>query len=98
MMNAELHASGQYKVIVPTVHRDSYLNGLPNATRNGEFRTLVKVFYQLQRYTASIDWADYGEARDSLELHCADKLPEQGIAVFNDQIRQFKFFPPVQVS
>jgi hypothetical protein len=98
MMNAELHASGQYKLIVPTVHRDSYLNGLRNATRNGEFRTLVKVFYQLQRYTASIDWTDYGEARDSLEQHCADKLPEEGIAVFNHQIRTFKFSPPVQVS
>jgi len=98
MMNAELHASGQYKLIVPTVHRDSYLNGLRSATRNGEFRSLVKVFYQLQRYTASIDWADYGEARESLEEHYADKLPDQGVAVFNNQIRQFKFFPPVQMS
>ncbi|MFT4924672.1 MAG: hypothetical protein ACI8WB_000755, partial [Phenylobacterium sp.] len=98
MMNAELHASGQYKLIVPTVHRDSYLNGLRNATRNGEFRTLVKVFYQLQHYTASIDWNDYGEARDSLERHCADKQPDQGIAVFNNQIRQFKFAGPVQLS
>jgi hypothetical protein len=97
MMNAELHASGQYKLIVPTVHRDSYLNGLRNATRNGQFRTLIKVFYQLQHYTASIDWTDYGQARDSLEQHCADKLPEEGIAVFNDQLRQFKFTAPVQV-
>jgi hypothetical protein len=98
MMNAELHASGQHKLIVPTVHRDSYLNGLRNATRKGEFRALVKVLYQLQHYTASIDWTDYGQARDSLEQHCANKLPEQGIAVFNNQIRQFKFTPPVQVS
>ena len=98
MMNAELHGSGQYKVIVPTVHRDSYLNGLRNATRNGQFRTLVKVLYQLQCYTASIDWADYGQARDSLEQHCADKLPDEGIAVFNDQLRQFKFALPVQVD
>ena len=35
MMNAELHAAGEYKLIVPTVHRDSYLNGLRKATRDG---------------------------------------------------------------
>ncbi|KGJ94212.1 Fic family protein [Thalassotalea sp. ND16A] len=98
MMNAELHASGQYKLIVPTVHRDSYLNGLRSATRNGEFRTLVKVLYQLQQYTASIDWSDYGEAKDLIEEHCADKLPDQGIAVFNNQIRKFKFNPPLQMD
>ncbi len=97
MMNIELHADGQHKLIVPTVHRDSYLNGLRNATRNGEFRTLVKVLYQLQHYTASIDWADYGEARDSLEAHYANQLPDQGVAVFNNQIRQFKFSAPVQM-
>lgn len=94
MMNAELHAAGEYKLIVPTVHRDSYLNGLRKATRDGNFKTLVKVFYQLQRYTASIDWADYGEARDTLEAHKAHLLPDEGIADFNRQIRQYRFTPP----
>tara|TARA_B100002019_G_scaffold292958_1_gene317991 strand:- start:1728 stop:2306 length:579 start_codon:yes stop_codon:yes gene_type:complete len=95
MMNAELHAAGEYKLIVPTVHRDSYLNGLRKATRDGNFKTLVKVFYQLQRYTASIDWVDYGEARDTLEAHKAHLLPDEGIADFNRQIRQYRFTPPV---
>lgn len=35
MMNSELHAAELHKIIVPTVHRDSYLNGLRQATRNG---------------------------------------------------------------
>ena len=60
-----------------------------------ETKTLVKVFYQLQRYTASIDWADYGEARDTLEAHKAHLLPDEGIADFNRQIRQYRFTPPV---
>lgn len=96
MMNAELHAAEQHKIIVPTVHRDSYLNGLRQATRKGDFRTLVKVLYQLQRYSASIDWSDYGHARETLEAHMAHLTPDEGIATFNRQIRQFTFYPPIQ--
>ncbi|KGK42878.1 Fic family protein [Nitrincola sp. A-D6] len=91
MMNAELHADEQYKLLVPTVHRESYLNGLRQASREGRFKTLAKVFYQLQHYSASIDWLDYGEARDQLEAHQAHLHPDQGIAEFNRHIRQFKF-------
>lgn len=92
MMNAELHAMEQYKVILPTVHRDSYLNGLRQATRH---RTLVKVFFQLQRYTADIHWQDYGEAREQLESHQAQRLPDEGIAEFNKQIRAYKMDLPL---
>jgi len=95
MMNSELVATEQHKIIVPTVHRDSYLNGLRHATRSGKFRTITKVFAGLQAYTASIDWLDYGEARETLELHMADKLPDQGIAVFNKQLSKHKFELPV---
>jgi len=94
MMNAELHADEQHKLIVPTVHRESYLNGLRQASREGRFKTLVKVFYQLQHYTASIDWIDYGEAREQLESHQAHLQPDQGIAEFNRHIRQFRFMAP----
>lgn len=95
MMNAELHSVGQHKIIIPTVHRDSYINGLGMASRCGDFRALVKVFFQLQGYTASINWSDYGAAREALESHCADQLPDDGIAVFNKQIRHFKFTAPL---
>lgn len=90
MMNAELVAAEQYKIIVPTVHWDSYLNGLRQATRSGRFRTITKVFADLQAYTSSISWEDYGEARETLESHYADKLPDDGVAVFNKQISKFR--------
>ncbi|MFT6910725.1 MAG: hypothetical protein ACJAS1_007461 [Oleiphilaceae bacterium] len=94
MMNAELHSVEQHKLIVPTVHRDSYLNGLRQATRQGKFRTLVKVFFQLQCYSAYINWLDYGEARELLELHKAHALPDDGVAEFNKQIKNYKMnFP-----
>jgi hypothetical protein len=36
------------------------------------------------------------EARAALEAHCADKLPDQGVPVFNRQISQFKVKLPIQ--
>ena len=94
MMNAELVSAEQHKLIIPTVHRDSYLNGLRQATRSLKFRAMTKVLANLQAYTASIDWSDYGEARDSLESHCANKLPDEGVARFNKQIAKFKIDLP----
>lgn len=95
MMNAELVSAEQHKIIVPTVHRDSYLNGLRQATRSGRFRTITKVFADLQAYTSTIPWDEYGEARSTLESHYADKLPDEGVAVFNKQISKFKnLLPP----
>ena len=94
MMNAELVATEQHKIIVPTVHRDSYLNGLRQATRNGRFRVITKVFADLQSYTSAIPWEDYGEARDTLESHFADKLPDTGVAVFNKQISKYRHILP----
>jgi len=94
MMNAELVCTEQHKIIVPTVHRDSYLNGLRQATRSGRFRTLTKVFADLQAYTGSVPWEDYGEARATLESHYADRLPDDGVAVFNKQVSAFKIALP----
>ncbi len=83
MLNAELVAAGLHKIIVPTVHRESYLNGMRSATRQNKFRTMTKVLHQLHCYTAGIEWLDYGDARSTLEKNAADKDPEQGVAIFN---------------
>jgi Fic family protein len=61
MMNAELVSQSQYKIIVPNVHRDNYLNGLRLASRDKNFRIYVRVMDQAQAYTASVSWLNYGE-------------------------------------
>jgi len=94
MMNAELVVCESHKLIVPTVHRESYLNGLRQATRMGKFRTLAKVFADLHAYTASIEWNDYGEAKAILQAHMADKLPDHGVARFNREIVKHKIILP----
>ncbi len=83
MMNAELVSQSQYKIIIPTVHRDSYLSGLRRATREGRFRTVVKVHHQLQCYVASLSWDDYGQIKSELQEHAADKDPDEGVGIFN---------------
>lgn len=95
MMNAELTSAGLQKIIIPNVHRDSYLNGLRTATRGGNFRVLVKVLHQLHCYSASIPWNDYAEARDKLERDSAFSLPDEGVPVFNEVIREFKYDYPL---
>jgi len=95
MMNAELVSQDQFKIIVPTVHRDSYLLSLKKATREGQFRANVKVLHQMQCYTASIEWDDYGDVKMTLQNHATDKEPDEGVAVFNNVIsRVGDEYPP----
>mgnify|MGYP002007711102 CR=1 FL=1 len=95
MMNAELTSHGEFKIIVPIVHRESYLNGLRKATREGRFRTLVKVLHQLQCYASSLAWEDYGQVKADLQEHAADKDPDEGVGIFNRVISKLGSDYPV---
>ncbi len=86
MMNSELVSQDQHKLIIPIVQRDSYLNGLRSATRQGRFRTMVKVLHQMQCYTASLDWTEYDEVKETLQKQAADQEPDEGITIFNKVI------------
>lgn len=97
MMNAELVASDLHKIIVPTVVRDNYLNGMRQATRQDSFRIMVKVLHQLHQYTASINWSDYGESRKTLENDAADKEADEGLHIFNKRISQYRDEYPVDI-
>lgn len=79
MMNAELVKEDHCKIIVPTVHRDNYLNGLRLASRDKQFKTYCKTLDHAQAYTASIHWQDYGVAREKIEKDCADNLADEGL-------------------
>lgn len=87
MMNAELVKAGCIKIIVPTVCRDNYLGALRRATRDVHFQTYCKVMDQLQAYTDSLPWQEYGEARTKIEFDHADKTPDEGLPIFNRALR-----------
>jgi len=90
MMNAELVSNDLFKIIVPTVCRDNYLNGMRQATRYDKFRAITKILHQLHQFTASVDWEDYNDARQYLEGNKADNEPDTGMMTFNKLLRNLK--------
>lgn len=83
MMNAELVSQDQHKLIIPIVQRESYLDGLRLATRQGRFRTMVKVLHLMQSYAASLDWTQYDDVKSTIQENSADKEPDEGTTRFN---------------
>ena len=58
MMNAELVAAGENRIIVPTVYRNNYLMSLKALSQNRLTGALVRVMDFAQRYTAAVDFGD----------------------------------------
>lgn len=66
LMNAELTAAEQQRIVIPLSYRDNYLQGLRALSRSGNPRPLVRVLDFAQRYAAAIDWSDLDTAKDML--------------------------------
>ena len=66
MMNAELVAAGQARIIIPIVYRDYYLGGLRRLTRQDDPSVLIKALRYAHDYTASIDFTDLATATAQL--------------------------------
>lgn len=66
MMNAELAAGRQSKIIVPTGFRIDYLNALRRLSRDDDPSVYVKALRFLHDYTAQIDWTTHDTAEADL--------------------------------
>jgi hypothetical protein len=77
MMNAELVASGESKIIIPTVYRLNYLAALKGATHNDQFMSLVATLRFAQRYTARVDFTDRTSAERDLARTNALRDPQE---------------------
>jgi hypothetical protein len=88
MMNSELVATDQIKCIVPTAHRDNYLNGLRRVSRESSFDLLCRSMDLAQTYGNSIDWIDYELARRKIEDDMANQEPDEGLAQFNQALKK----------
>jgi Fic family protein len=82
MMNAELIAAGQARIIIPTIFRNNYLSALKALTHNGQAEPLIRTLDFAQKYTSRIDWSNYKRAHKMLtkthafdDLHQADVIP-----------------------
>jgi hypothetical protein len=80
MMNAELVAAGERRMIVPTIFRSNYLSGLKALSQNGVTQTLIRSLDFLQRYTLAVDFSTYAGAREQLEATHAFRDPQHADA------------------
>ena len=66
MMNAELVAGGQERIIIPTAYRTDYLGALKVFSQNGLTEPLIRMLSFAQNYTHKIDWSTLDRARKML--------------------------------
>jgi len=67
MMNAELVAAGESRIIVPAVYRNNYLVALKALSQNGITGALLRMLDFAQRYTAAVDFSKLERARFILD-------------------------------
>jgi Fic family protein len=63
MMNAELAAGAQTRIVVPTVFREDYLDGLRLLSRQDQPGVLIKALRYTHDYTSQIPWFTTESAR-----------------------------------
>jgi hypothetical protein len=80
MMNAELAAAAEARIIIPTVYRTNYLMALKGATHNRHYAGLVSMLAFARRYTARIDFTDRATAEADLERTNAFRDPTEADA------------------
>ncbi|TCU34553.1 hypothetical protein EV129_112170 [Rhizobium azibense] len=78
MMNAELAAANESRIIIPTKYRSNYLEGLSLMSNHGNPDTLIKTLEFGQRYVHSFDWSNFDQSLDVLKKTNAFMRPEEG--------------------
>ena len=67
MMNAELVAAGEERIVIPTVYRTNYLAGLKALSRGGRPEPLIRVLDYAQRWTTTVSWRSVEETQHELD-------------------------------
>ena len=77
LMNAELSAHREQRIVIPLVYRDNYLQSLRLLSRNSDPAALIRVLDVAQRYSASIPWQDLQAAEQALRDTNAFVTPDE---------------------
>ncbi len=67
MMNAELVAGGEERIVIPTVYRNNYLVALKALSQTGNPEPLIRTLDFAQRWTRAVAWGELGATRQVLE-------------------------------
>lgn len=86
MMNAELVAAGEHKIIIPTIYRNHYLTALKAFSQGGKCAPLIRTLDFAQRYARSIRWEGFESARADLQATNAfldaNEAEDKGVRLF----------------
>lgn len=85
MMNAELTAADECRIIIPTVYRDDYITALRAFSRSSDIHPVIRMFERAQAFTASMDYADYEAAKQSFMAANAFENDRDAQLVFQDR-------------
>lgn len=80
MLNAELVAAAEQRIIIPQVYRNNYLMALRALTVNQRADALIRTLDFAQRYTAALDYSRFEHARAMLEETNAFRDPAEADA------------------
>lgn len=69
MMNAELVAAGEERIIIPTIFRSNYLSGLKALSLNQHTRPLISTLDFAQKWVAAMPWGELHSTQAALD-HC----------------------------
>jgi hypothetical protein len=79
-LNAPLSAAGLSRIIVPTVWRTEYLDGLRRLSREGNVALLLRVLEHAWRWTGGMPWhTDHTMVRAELERTNALATPDEAL-------------------
>ena len=67
MMNAELVAAGEERIVIPTVYRANYLAALKALSQGGRPEPLIRVLDYAQRWTIAVSWRSVEETQHELD-------------------------------
>lgn len=71
MMNAELVASGQTRIFIPSVYRNEYMASLKRLTNHHDPESFIRVMNHAQQFVSRIDFTNLHAARQKLAAHNA---------------------------
>jgi hypothetical protein len=78
LMNAELFAAGECRILIPNVFRDDYVTALRALTRHSHAEPFLRVLDFAQRVTASLDYTNLDRAIAALTAANAFADPKDG--------------------
>src|SRR5690606_34637627 len=79
MMNAELSTADQTKIIIPTVYREDYLEGLRRLTRNKDPKVYIRMLERVQAFSDTLVGNDMDIMEDVLRRSNAFKGINDGV-------------------